>query len=94
MERIRKSVFVFLLALISLGFTYMPQAQSGFNATQVNILYNFGQQITFLARLTSDTPIQQAFISFREINEPTTRVVPLTSTPMARPVINTMPASI
>ena len=78
MERIQKSVFVFLLALISLGFTYMPQAQSGFNATQVNILYNFGQQITFLARLTSDTPIQQAFISFREINEPTTRVVPLT----------------
>ena len=56
----------------------MPQAQSGLNATNVNISYNFGQQITFLARLTSDTPIQQAFISFREVTDQNTRVVPLT----------------
>jgi len=76
-ERIRKSIFFFLLALISLGFTVSPQAQSGFNASNVNISYNFGQQITFLARLTSSVPIQQAFISFREVNEQTTRVAPL-----------------
>lgn len=56
----------------------MPQAQSGFNATNVNISYNFGQQITFLARLTSSVPIKQAFISFRDVNEQNTRVVPLT----------------
>ena len=78
MKRLRKFVFFFLLALISVGFTNMPQAQSGLNATNVNISYNFGQQITFLARLTSDTPIQQAFISFREVTDQNTRVVPLT----------------
>lgn len=78
MKRVRKSVFFFLLALLSLGFTGMPQAQSGFEATNVNISYNFGQQITFLAQLTSSVPIQQAFISFRGVNEQTTRVIPLT----------------
>ncbi|MGA7192532.1 MAG: peptidase MA family metallohydrolase [Anaerolineales bacterium] len=78
MKRIRKSIFFFLFALICLGFTSMPQAQSGFNATNVNISYNFGQQITFLARLTSSVPIKQAFISFRDVNEQNTRVVPLT----------------
>jgi hypothetical protein len=77
-KRLRKFVFFFLLALISVGFTNMPQAQSGLNATNVNISYNFGQQITFLSRLTSDTPIQQAFISFREVTDQNTRVVPLT----------------
>jgi hypothetical protein len=77
-KRIRKSIFVFLLALISLGFTSMPQAQSGFNVTNVNISYNFGQQITFLAQLTSSVPIKQAFISFREVTDQNTRVVPLT----------------
>jgi len=75
--RLRKSIFLLLLAWIGLGFTNIPQAQSGFNATNVNISYDFGRQITFLARLTSAVPIQQAFISFREVDEQTTRVVPL-----------------
>jgi len=56
----------------------MPQAQSGFNVTNVNISYNFGQQITFLAQLTSSVPIQQAFISFREVTDQNTHVAPLT----------------
>ena len=78
MERLRKSVFVFLLALISLGFTSLPQDQSSFAATNVNISYNFGQQITFLARLTSSIPIQQAFITFREVDEENSQVALLT----------------
>ena len=78
MKRIRKSIFVFLLALISLGFTSLPQDQSGFDATNVNISYNFGQQITFLAQLTSSVPIQQAFISFRETDEENSQVALLT----------------
>jgi len=77
-ERLRKSIFVFLLALISLGFTSLPQDQSGFAATDVNISYNFGQQITFLARLTSNVPIQQAFITFREVDEENSQVALLT----------------
>jgi len=78
MKRIRQSVFLFLLALSTLAFTIRPQAQAGFAASNVNILYNFGQQITFLARLTSGIPIQQAFLSFRDVSEQNTRVVPLT----------------
>ena len=78
MERLRKSIFLFLLALISVGFTSLPQDQSGFAATNVNILYNFGQQITFLARLTSSIPIQQAFITFRQVDEESSQVALLT----------------
>jgi len=78
MKRIRKPSFLLLAALISLGFAGMPQAQSGFTATNVNISYTFGQQITFLARLTSNIPIQQATLSFRNVSEQNTRVVPLT----------------
>jgi hypothetical protein len=78
MKQIRKSIFFFLLAWITLRFTSLPQEQFGFTATDVNISYNFGQQITFLARLTSSVPIKQAYISFREVGEQTTRVVPLT----------------
>ena len=65
MKRNRIFPFLFLAALLSLGFAGLPQAQSGFTATNVNISYNFGQQITFLARLTSSIPIQQATLSFR-----------------------------
>ncbi|HEY9153042.1 MAG TPA: peptidase MA family metallohydrolase [Anaerolineales bacterium] len=78
MKRIWKLILFLLLALISLGFTNLPQEQFGFSATNVNISYQFGQQITFLARLTSSVPIQQAYLSFREVNEQTTRLVPLT----------------
>ncbi len=80
MKRLLKFVFFFLLALISVGFTNIPQAQSGFNAANVNISYNFGQQITFLAQLTSSVPIKQAFLSFREATDQNTRVVPLSLT--------------
>ncbi len=78
MKRIRKLPFFLLAALLSLGFTGLPQAPSGFTATNVNISYSFGQQITFLARLTASIPIQQATLSFRNVTEQNTRVVPLT----------------
>ncbi len=78
MERLRKPIFLFLLALISVGFTNLPQDQSSFAATNVNISYNFGQQITFLARLTSSIPIQQAFITLRAVDEENSQVALLT----------------
>jgi hypothetical protein len=78
MKRIREFPLLFIAALLSLGLAGMPQTQSGFTATNVNISYNFGQQITFLARLTSGIPIQQATLSFRNVSEQNTRVVPLT----------------
>jgi hypothetical protein len=80
--RILPTAFCFLLlatsAAFTLGFTRPLQVQNGFAATKVNISYNFGQQITFLARLTSNVPIQQAYLSFRQTTEQNTRLVPIT----------------
>src|ERR1700690_990497 len=78
MKQIWKSVFFFLLISTSLGFSNPQQAQYNFTATNVNISYAFGQQITFLAKLTASVPIQQAYLSFRETTEQSPRVVPLT----------------
>lgn len=83
MRRIPALSFLFLLALISFGFARPPQVQGGFDVSNVGIAYNFGQQITFSARLisTSGSPITQATISFRDVNEQNTRVAPLTINP-------------
>ena len=80
MRRIRTLSLLFFLALISFGFTRPLQAQGGFDVINPGIAYNFGQQITFTARLvsTSGSPITQASISFRDVNEQNTRVAPLT----------------
>ncbi len=74
----RLSSLFFLLAWITFGFTRPPQVQGGLDVTDIGVVYNFGQQITFQARLTSSIPITQATISFREVSEQNTRVEPLT----------------
>ncbi len=83
MRRTRTLSFFFLLALISFGFTRPSQGQGGFDVVSPGVAYNFGQQITFTARLvsTSGSPITQATISFRDVNEQNTRVEPLTINP-------------
>ncbi|MBI1855722.1 MAG: hypothetical protein HYR93_07660 [Chloroflexi bacterium] len=83
MRRTRTLSFLFLLAWIGFGFTRPPQIQSAFDVSGVGVAYNFGQQITFTARLmsTSGSPITQAAISFRDINEQNTRVEQLTINP-------------
>lgn len=77
----RTRALFFLLAWVTFGFTRLPQAQNGLDVSNVGIVYNFGQQITFKAQLTSSIPITQATISFREVNEQNTRVEPLTLAP-------------
>ncbi len=69
---------LFLLALITFGFTTPPQAQGGLDVSNIGVVYNFGSQITFSARLASSIPITQATISFRDVNAQNTRVEPLT----------------
>ncbi len=80
MRRTRKLSFLFFLALISFGFTPPLQVQGGFDVINPGIAYNFGQQIAFTARLisTSGSPITQATILFRAVNEQNTRVEQLT----------------
>ena len=81
MKHVRRILFFLLSAVVGAAFTGPPQAQPALQASNVNIAYQFGQQITFLARLSSSVPIQQAFLSFRDVNEQTTRLVPLTPGP-------------
>ena len=83
MRRIGTLTFLFLLAWISFGFTRPPQVQGGFDVINPGVSYNFGQQITFTAQLvsTSGSPITQATISFRDVNEQNTRVEPLIVSP-------------
>lgn len=74
----RTRALFFLLAWITFGFTRPQQVQDRLDVNNIGVVYNFGQQITFSARLTSPIPITQATISFRDVNEQNTRVEPLT----------------
>jgi hypothetical protein len=81
MQRLRRTFFLLLLALPAFGFTRPPQAGGGLDVRDIGISYDFGQQITFSARLTAAAPITEADISFRDVDEPNTRVEALTVSP-------------
>jgi len=70
----RISSLFLLLALLSLGFARPPQGGSGLGASDIQVLYNFGEQITFRARLSAPAAIQQASILFHDLNESVTRL--------------------
>lgn len=63
-----------LLCLLSLSFVGPPQGTEGLAATEIQVLYNFAEQITFQARLSAPIPIQTASLLFRDLNEEITRV--------------------
>lgn len=68
---------IVLLALL-LGEPQPAAAQGPFEVSDVQVVYNFGEQITFQARIQSPVGISQASILFRAETEPITRVEPLT----------------
>jgi hypothetical protein len=51
--------------------------QGGIEVKDAQVVVNFGEQISFQARIESSIPIRQASILFREVNEEITRVEPL-----------------
>ena len=69
---------IFKAALILLMLVSAPldkgQAQSGITVEDATVAVSFGQSITFTAKITSSTPIQQASLIFRGVNETVTRV--------------------
>src|SRR5574337_476014 len=62
------------VAALSLAFTHPPQVESGLEVSDIGISYTFGQQITFTAKLTYFLPVQQALLSFRDVNGGDTRL--------------------
>lgn len=77
---IRKLTLIFKLAILLALVALIPfnvygvHGQGGFEVTDVEVAYNFGEQITFQAHLQAPLPILQASILFREVNEEVTRV--------------------
>ena len=70
--------WVFLgMAALLLGRPQQAEAQGGIEVSDVQVVYNFGEQITFQARIQSSIGITQASVLFRETNEQATRVEPL-----------------
>ena len=65
---------VVVMAALLLGLPKQAKAQGGFDVSEVQVSYRFGEQITFQARIQSPAAISQASILFRETNESLTRV--------------------
>ena len=63
------ALFIILLAGFP-GMSALAQAQ----VDQVEISYQFGQSLVFQATVTSDFPIDQVFVLFREEGDPETHV--------------------
>jgi len=76
MSHPRKLVFraimiLLMVASIPLGAS---QAQGGIEVENATVAVNFGQSITFSAKIKSSMPIKQASLLFRGVNETVTRV--------------------
>ena len=66
-------VFMTLLMVVSIPLN-MSQAQGGIDVENATVAVSFGQSITFMAKIKSSIPIQQASLIFRGVNETVTRV--------------------
>jgi hypothetical protein len=60
-----------------LAFAGQVRAQSGVEVTDLSVSYFFGEQITFSARITSQSPVQEAYLFFLAESDQTTRVIPV-----------------
>ena len=77
--------FVLLVGLACLfGFTVPAQAQSVVDVSGVGVNYTFGGQITFSAKIQTQSTIQAAYLLFQVEGEQNTRTIPLTITPRWR----------
>ncbi|MBE0682377.1 MAG: hypothetical protein IH589_10720 [Anaerolineales bacterium] len=73
-----KLMAILLIAAVLPFNVKQAKGQGGIVVEQPQVAVNFGQSITFQAKVTSPIPIQQISLLFREINEETTRVETLT----------------
>lgn len=67
----RVILILLMVALVPLG---RSQAQGGITVENAAVAVDFGKSITFSAKITSSSAIQQASLLFRGVNETVTRV--------------------
>ena len=73
----RRVLCLIVTASITLGFCKPARAQSAVAVTEAGVEYSFGEQITFTARIQSQSPIQEALLLFQVEGDPNTRVAPI-----------------
>lgn len=74
LKRISKIIMVMLLAATFFLKPNQVKGQEGIGVENPQAAVEFGKSITFTAKINSSTPIQQASLLFRGINEEVTRV--------------------
>jgi hypothetical protein len=62
----RRLAFSIMMAVLLLGLPQQAQAQSGIEVTNVGVFDDFGQQVTFQARIQSSIPIVSAALVFND----------------------------
>jgi hypothetical protein len=62
----RRLAFSIVIAVLLLGLPQQAQAQSGIEVTNVGVFDDFGQQVTFQARIQSSIPIVSAALVFND----------------------------
>ncbi len=81
----RLSLFLFLfLSILFFGTIPTARAQTALPLTDVAVDYDFGNYISFDARLDPALPITEAIIIFRATGEPQARIEPVTAFPDGR----------
>lgn len=80
----RRLIIALVMAALIPGAARPASAESGVEVTEVGVQYNFGEQITFQARIQSSIPILQASLLFRDDRDGVTRVQPVEIAPDGR----------
>ena len=71
--------FALLVSLACLfGFTLPARAQSVVDISGVGVTYTFGDQVTFSAKIQTQSSIQAAYLLFQVQGDQNTRTIPLT----------------
>jgi hypothetical protein len=73
-----RGVLSFTLSLgLLLVFSGQARAQSGVEVTELSASYIFGEEITFSARITSPSPLQEVYLFFLAEGDANTRIFPI-----------------
>ncbi len=78
MRQLALLLIAFILLLANFQLARAQETPQTLPISDLGVSYQFGDSITFQARLNPPAPINEAYLLFRAEGEPTTRVLPLT----------------
>jgi len=76
-KRIHVFIKILLLTTLLLGSAQQVEAQSGIEIKDVQVGYDFGEEIRFSAQVIASNPIKEVLLIFRDVTEENTRVISL-----------------